>query len=342
MSVDLNAFTCGRRFEPGSTASIAARFRSNVATSTSNAGVIRASVLDGSARHPPILADLPEVALDRDAQRADPGVFGNWGGVGGGGTVSVVQLDLDFVRSNFPAFARPINDGQSFFENAGGSFACRQTIDALTEYYTDLKVQPYSEFESSRRAGELMDRSRERWAEALGVEGPRDRVRAVDDGEHLRARPCLRRRARTGQRGDRHQPGSRGQHRRHPAGRRAGRLRGQGVADRSRHRPARHRRLRGTAQRTHRTRHGAACLEHRRIRERRHPHHATRTRSRRPGDRRRGVVRPALAARRRGDRRRRVPVQPLQDLLGAPGSDGGAGRADGRASRTRATSSTTT
>ena len=81
-----------------------------------------------------------------------------------------MQLDLDFVRSNFPAFSRPINDGQSFFENAGGSFACRQTIDAITEYYTDLKVQPYSEFESSRRAGELMDHSRERWAEALGVE----------------------------------------------------------------------------------------------------------------------------------------------------------------------------
>ena len=81
-----------------------------------------------------------------------------------------VQLDLDVVRSHFPAFGRPINDGQSFFENAGGSFACRQTIDALSEYYTDLKVQPYSEFESSRRAGDLMDRSRERWADALGVE----------------------------------------------------------------------------------------------------------------------------------------------------------------------------
>ena len=95
-----------------------------------------------------------------------------WVGWGGGGRRyrEFVQLDLDFVRSNFPAFARPINDGQSFFENAGGSFACRQTIDALTGYYTDLKVQPYSEFESSRRAGELMDRSRERWAEALGVE----------------------------------------------------------------------------------------------------------------------------------------------------------------------------
>jgi cysteine desulfurase family protein (TIGR01976 family) len=86
-----------------------------------------------------------------------------------------VQLDLDFVRSNFPVFGRPINDGQSFFENAGGSFACRHTIDAMHEYYTDLKVQPYSEFESSRRAGELMDHSRERWALALGVE-PREIV----------------------------------------------------------------------------------------------------------------------------------------------------------------------
>ena len=84
-------------------------------------------------------------------------------------------LHLHFVRSNFPAFTRPINSGQSFFENAGGSFACRQTIDALTSYYTDLKVQPYSEFESSARAGALMDASRIRWAEALGVE-PREVV----------------------------------------------------------------------------------------------------------------------------------------------------------------------
>jgi cysteine desulfurase family protein (TIGR01976 family) len=80
------------------------------------------------------------------------------------------DLDLAFVRSHFPAFSRPINQGQSFFENAGGSFACRQTIDALCEYYTDYKVQPYSEFASSARAGAAMDRSRERWAEALGVE----------------------------------------------------------------------------------------------------------------------------------------------------------------------------
>lgn len=80
------------------------------------------------------------------------------------------MLDLDFVRSHFPAFGDPINDGQSFFENAGGSFACRQTIDTLTDFYTRLKVQPYSEFAASADAGAAMDRSRERWAEALGVE----------------------------------------------------------------------------------------------------------------------------------------------------------------------------
>ncbi len=104
------------------------------------------------------------------AERHETGTFGAGWWTSGAVTVNVVQLDLDFVRSHFPAFSRPINDGQSFFENAGGSFACRHTIDALTEYYTDLKVQPYSEFESSRRAGEAMDRSRERWADALGVE----------------------------------------------------------------------------------------------------------------------------------------------------------------------------
>ncbi len=80
------------------------------------------------------------------------------------------MLDLDFVRSQFPAFDQPVNADQSFFENAGGSFACRQTIDALLDHYTRLKVQPYSEYASSAEAGASMDRSRQRWADALGVE----------------------------------------------------------------------------------------------------------------------------------------------------------------------------
>src|SRR5689334_2051298 len=51
-------------------------------------------------------------------------------------------LDLDFVRSQFPAFAEPSLKGQAFFENAGGSYACAPVIARLTEYYRRLKVQP--------------------------------------------------------------------------------------------------------------------------------------------------------------------------------------------------------
>lgn len=81
----------------------------------------------------------------------------------------VSALDLDVVRSHFPAFASPINDDQSFFDNAGGSYSCRHTIDGLISYYTANKVQPYSEYAASAQGGDLMDESRRRWAEALGV-----------------------------------------------------------------------------------------------------------------------------------------------------------------------------
>jgi len=76
-------------------------------------------------------------------------------------------LDLELVRSHFPAF----DNGQEprFFENAGGSFSCRQTVDALHRFYTETKVQPYSAYAESATAGELMDRSHARWAQALGV-----------------------------------------------------------------------------------------------------------------------------------------------------------------------------
>lgn len=82
---------------------------------------------------------------------------------------SGMDLDLTFVRSQFPAFAEPSLDSWSFFENAGGSYACAQTIDALDHYYRQTKVQPYSPYPASTAAGEAMDHSRRRWAAALGV-----------------------------------------------------------------------------------------------------------------------------------------------------------------------------
>ncbi len=78
-------------------------------------------------------------------------------------------LDVSFARSQFPALALPAYERGSFFENAGGSLACRQTIDALHRYYLETKVQPYAGYGPSALAGEAMDASRRRWAEALGV-----------------------------------------------------------------------------------------------------------------------------------------------------------------------------
>jgi selenocysteine lyase/cysteine desulfurase len=80
-----------------------------------------------------------------------------------------MKLDLDFVRRQFPAFAEPSLEGQAFFENAGGSYACGPVVARLTEYYRRLKVQPYYAFAASTEAGEWMDASRVRLAEYLGV-----------------------------------------------------------------------------------------------------------------------------------------------------------------------------
>lgn len=69
------------------------------------------------------------------------------------------DLDLDFVRSQFPAFADPRLTGWAHLENAGGSYVPRQVIDLLTDFYVSSKVQPYYPGDPSRRAGEAMDRA---------------------------------------------------------------------------------------------------------------------------------------------------------------------------------------
>ncbi|MGI9265816.1 MAG: aminotransferase class V-fold PLP-dependent enzyme [Gammaproteobacteria bacterium] len=80
------------------------------------------------------------------------------------------MTDIDFIRSNFPAFSEPSLEGWGFFENAGGSYACGQTIEYLNRYYRETKVQPYYDFPASIRAGEQMDSSRRRMAAWLNVD----------------------------------------------------------------------------------------------------------------------------------------------------------------------------
>ena len=78
-------------------------------------------------------------------------------------------LDTAFIRRQFPAFSEPSLDGWGFFENAGGSYACRQVIDILNDYYPRTKVQPYYNYPASRKAGEAMDNAYTRLAAWLNV-----------------------------------------------------------------------------------------------------------------------------------------------------------------------------
>ena len=80
-----------------------------------------------------------------------------------------MDLDIEYVRKQFPAFdvADLINKG--FFENAGGSYVCRQVINRLNRFYTEKKVQPYGAFEASISGGYEMDEARVGLARYLGV-----------------------------------------------------------------------------------------------------------------------------------------------------------------------------
>jgi cysteine desulfurase family protein (TIGR01976 family) len=72
----------------------------------------------------------------------------------------VSQLDVDFVRSQFPAFADPRLRDWAHLENAGGSYVPAQVVSTLTDFYVGSKVQPYYAGDPSARAGAAMDRAK--------------------------------------------------------------------------------------------------------------------------------------------------------------------------------------
>lgn len=82
----------------------------------------------------------------------------------------MTALDLDFVRSQFPAFASPVLSTHAFFENAGGSYPCAAVVDRLHRFYTDRKVQPYAPYPGAQAGGAEMDEARSRLAAMMGVD----------------------------------------------------------------------------------------------------------------------------------------------------------------------------
>lgn len=83
---------------------------------------------------------------------------------------TVPLLDMDFVRAQFPAFESDLLESHAFFENAGGSYPCRQVLDRLVRFYKDRKVQPYGPYPGATAGGAEMDEARARLAAMMGVE----------------------------------------------------------------------------------------------------------------------------------------------------------------------------
>ena len=82
-----------------------------------------------------------------------------------------IKLDVDFVRSQFPAFEDPICKKWSFFENAGGSYVPQTVIKRLTNFMTSTKVQPYAEYPMAKKAGENMDLATKLFAKMINADG---------------------------------------------------------------------------------------------------------------------------------------------------------------------------
>ena len=83
--------------------------------------------------------------------------------------INNIKLDLNFVRSQFPAFKDPLCKDWSFFENAGGSYVPRQVIERLNKFMVSTKVQPYAEYPMSKIAGDNMDEATELFAKMINA-----------------------------------------------------------------------------------------------------------------------------------------------------------------------------
>ncbi len=53
-----------------------------------------------------------------------------------------MELDLKFVREQFPAFSSSSTKDWAFFENAGGSYVPATVSDRLSRVFVEHKVQP--------------------------------------------------------------------------------------------------------------------------------------------------------------------------------------------------------
>ena len=83
--------------------------------------------------------------------------------------LSNTKLDIDFVKSQFPAFNDSMSKDWSFMENAGGSYVPKQVIEKLNKFMISTKVQPYAEYPMAKIAGKNMDLATELFAKMINA-----------------------------------------------------------------------------------------------------------------------------------------------------------------------------
>ena len=79
-----------------------------------------------------------------------------------------MKLDTTFIRSQFPQ----ASDDFVFCSNAGGSYVAKQVLDILDDFNRYKRIQPYASFSPSKEGGQLMERARTLWAQALNINEP--------------------------------------------------------------------------------------------------------------------------------------------------------------------------
>jgi cysteine desulfurase family protein (TIGR01976 family) len=81
-----------------------------------------------------------------------------------------VSLDLDFVRSQFPALA----DGFVYFDNAGGSAVLKNVADRVYDTLMTTSVQTGASYVHSQRATHRLAEARSRFAHLVGAARPEE------------------------------------------------------------------------------------------------------------------------------------------------------------------------
>lgn len=84
----------------------------------------------------------------------------------------MADLDLDFVRGNFPALA----GNQVYLDNAGGSQVAKQSAERLTEYLFTANVQLGASYDASQKGAAMVHEGRRALATLMNAARPEEIV----------------------------------------------------------------------------------------------------------------------------------------------------------------------